>query len=114
MPLCWDTYGDTGNILPELCCYHTWVVTTVPELCCYQSCVAVRELEMGRERERYPSSSTDEREEHSSLEDDAGEVTRDKTNTSSNTVHGSVSHENNTRRCRGQATERGARQEAAG
>ena len=33
---------------------------------------------MGRERERYPSSSTDEREEHSSLEDDAGEVTRDK------------------------------------
>ena len=34
---------------------------------------------MGRERERYPSSSTDEREEHSSLEDDAGEVTRDKT-----------------------------------
>ena len=44
---------------------------------------AVRELEMGRERERYPSSSTDEREEHSSLEDDAGEVTRDKRKTSS-------------------------------
>ena len=38
---------------------------------------------MGRERERYPSSSTDEREEHSSLEDDAGEVTRDNRKTSS-------------------------------